>query len=177
MSGSNKKAKAKPKKAARFEAGTARVVGGVGVVHVGERLLSTNPLNTMSVPAWPLDLVDWSTGLLLQRLLLPDDGVLVERPLTDEATAREMLNEVARSRMAGVEEWSKRYARLRRVLEKVEPLPLAQGLSELYAITEPNFGGVRLTEVFEQCVLGEIALVLRQPYDELRTRVRTLRQL
>jgi hypothetical protein len=177
--GGKKKPKPRPKskRAPRFEAGTARVVGGVGVVHVGERLLGTDPLNTMSVPAWPLDLVDWSTGLLLQRLLLPEDGVLVERPLTDEATAREMLNEVARTRMAGVEEWSERYRRLRRVLEKAEPIPLAQGLSELYAITEPNFGGERLTEIFEQCVLGEIALVLREPYADLRARVRTLRQI
>lgn len=177
MSGSKKKAKPKPKKPLRFEAGSARVVGGVGVVRVGERLLSTDPLNTMRVPAWPLDLVDWSTGVLLQRLLLPEDGVLVERAPTDEATAREMLNEVARTRMAGVEEWSSRYARLRRVLEKIEPIPLAQGLSELYAITEPSFGGVRLTEIFEQCVLGEIALVLGEPYADLRARVRTLRQV
>jgi hypothetical protein len=175
LSGRKKKTKAKRK--LRFEAGSVLVVGGVGVVHVGERLPGTHPSNTMSVPAWPLDLVDWSTGLLRQRLLLPDDGDFVHRPLGDPGTAREMLNVIASSRMAGVEDWSSRYPRLRRVLEKVEPMPLAQGLSELYAIEEPNFGGERLTEVFEQCVLGEISLVLREPYADLRARVRTLRQV
>lgn len=154
--------------------GEARVIGGIGVARVGKRLRAGAPQNLTGSAAWQMDVPDWSTGNLQQRLLLPEKTQVVHRPPTDEATAREMIAVLEAAWPPSDEPWDRRYARLRTVLEKAEPLALAKGLRELYALPEPTFGMSRLTGLFEQFVFAELSIVTRSRFLDLRARLRSV---
>jgi len=148
------------------------VLGGIGVARVGKRLGVGAPLNLTGEPAWQMDVPDWSTGTLQQRLLLPENSEIVHRAITDAATIEKMIAVLEAACTPAVEPWDKRYARLRDVLEKAEALALASGLRELYAIPEPSFGMMRLMNLFEQFVYAELSIATRGRFLDLRARFR-----
>lgn len=148
------------------------MIGGIGVARVGKRVGPGASQNLTGSTAWQMDVPDWSTGNLLQRLLLPENSAIAHREPVDASTAEEMIAVLDGACTPPDEPWDKRYARLRGVLEKAEPLPLAHGLRELYAIPEPSFGMTRLTNLFEQFVYAELAIVTRGRFNDLRARHR-----
>lgn len=158
--------------AASMAIGDARVVHGVGVTRVAERIDPKDPRNPSGRDAWLLQVVDWSSGKVIRAILLPDGAQVEHRPAADPNTARAMLSELEAERTPPPpESWDLRYDRFRKVLIEGDPIAGAVALRELYAIPDRNFGAMRLTDAFEQLVLAEITLALGGAFSDLRARL------
>lgn len=159
--------------AEKIAVGDARVVHGVGIARVAERVGPSDARNPTGKDAWILQVIDWGTSKVSRTILLPDGAAVEHRPLADPATARAMLAELEAERAPPpAESWDLRYDRFRKVLIEGDPIAGAVALRELYAIPDRGFGAMRLTDAFEQIVLAEITLTLGGKFDALRDQLR-----
>ena len=153
--------------------GEARVVHGVGVARIAERVPATDARNPSGHDAWLLQVIDWDTSQVSRAILLPDGATVAHRAPADPATARTMLAELEGERAAPpAEAWDLRYDRFRKVLIEGDPIAGAVALRELYAIPDRTFGAMRMTDAFEQIVLAEITLALGGTFAALRDQLR-----